>query len=387
MQQTIPVNDGYISSHVGTTPSTGPFAVDFPFFSLNDVVVSRMADGTDIHEDLVRGADYDITGVATEDGSFSSGSVTLYIAVSNSTVTRFRTTPIERLSNFPLQGFFSRLALNAELNRVTVWMQELHGLLGTTSEASQAHAPIVSPFFVGDPRGPTPVEGDNDNSLATTAFVQNALVGIGAAIPTGTVIDFAGATAPNGWLVCAGQAVSKTVYPGLWTAIGAAFNVGGEASTDFRVPDLRGRVTAGPDGSTGRLNITNPSTVGAAGGEGSTTLTVAQLAAHTHNGVDHLHAMADHTHAMSDHAHRGSGGQSIAMANAGNLWGYLSGSGNYVGATDYTGPMDVPHNTGLMDTARTTGAADRSLITSVTGSTAAHNTTQATMVLNKIIKT
>jgi hypothetical protein len=123
-QQTIPANDRAIASHVAGTPSTGPFTVDFPFFSLNDVIVTRQNDGSAIVVVLVRGADYTLTGVSTDDGSFSSGTVTLVLAVSNTTITRYANTTIERLSNFPLQGFFSRLALNAELNKITVILQE-----------------------------------------------------------------------------------------------------------------------------------------------------------------------------------------------------------------------------------------------------------------------
>ena len=37
------------------------------------------------------------------------------------------------------------------------------------------YAPINSPTFTGDPKGPTPAAGDNDTSLATTAFVQTEL--------------------------------------------------------------------------------------------------------------------------------------------------------------------------------------------------------------------
>lgn len=38
-------------------------------------------------------------------------------------------------------------------------------------------APLNAPVFTGDARGVTPSPGDNDTSLATTAFVQNALGG------------------------------------------------------------------------------------------------------------------------------------------------------------------------------------------------------------------
>lgn len=40
----------------------------------------------------------------------------------------------------------------------------------------QALAPLASPVFTGDPRAPTPAVGDNDTSIATTAYVQAALV-------------------------------------------------------------------------------------------------------------------------------------------------------------------------------------------------------------------
>lgn len=38
------------------------------------------------------------------------------------------------------------------------------------------YAPLDSPLFIGDPRGPTPPAGDNDTSLATTAWVRSAII-------------------------------------------------------------------------------------------------------------------------------------------------------------------------------------------------------------------
>jgi hypothetical protein len=44
--------------------------------------------------------------------------------------------------------------------------------IATESWVSSLYAPIVSPVFTGNPRAPTPESGDNDTSIATTAFVK-----------------------------------------------------------------------------------------------------------------------------------------------------------------------------------------------------------------------
>lgn len=61
---------------------------------------------------------------------------------------------------------------------------------------------------------------------------------------TGTVLDFAGNTAPTGWLMCFGQAVSRTTYSNLFAVIGTSFGAG-DGSTTFNLPDYRGRIGAG----------------------------------------------------------------------------------------------------------------------------------------------
>jgi microcystin-dependent protein len=106
-------------------------------------------------------------------------------------------------------------------------------------------------------------------------------------VPTGAVLPFAGTTAPAGFLLCAGQAVSRTAYGDLFAAIGTAYGAG-DGSTTFNVPDLRGRIVAGKDdmGGTdaGRLNggVTNRTTLGGAGGTAMHTLTSAEMPAHVH---------------------------------------------------------------------------------------------------------
>ena len=64
--------------------------------------------------------------------------------------------------------------------------------------------------------------------------------------PAGEVAPFARSTAPDGWLVCDGQAVSRTTYARLFAAIGTTFGAGNGSST-FNVPDLRGEFIRGWD--------------------------------------------------------------------------------------------------------------------------------------------
>lgn len=58
---------------------------------------------------------------------------------------------------------------------------------GTLSIDLSAYAPLASPVFTGDARAPTPTVGDNDTSIATTAFVTAAIAaagGGGGSIPS-----------------------------------------------------------------------------------------------------------------------------------------------------------------------------------------------------------
>jgi microcystin-dependent protein len=109
-------------------------------------------------------------------------------------------------------------------------------------------------------------------------------------VPSGTVLPFAGSTAPAGFLLCYGQAVSRTDYADLFAAIGTSFGAG-DGSTTFNLPDLRGRVGAGKDdmGGAAANRITaagagiTGTTLGAAGGAQTHTLTTAQMPSHAHS--------------------------------------------------------------------------------------------------------
>ena len=69
-------------------------------------------------------------------------------------------------------------------------------------------------------------------------------------MPTGMVVPYAGAAAPDGWLLCQGQAVSRTTYAQLFSVIGTTYG-SGDGSTTFNLPDMRGRVAVGSDANLG----------------------------------------------------------------------------------------------------------------------------------------
>jgi microcystin-dependent protein len=68
--------------------------------------------------------------------------------------------------------------------------------------------------------------------------------------PVGTVNWFAAATAPSGWLVADGSAVSRTTYSDLFAVVGTTYGVG-DNSTTFNLPDLRGQFLRGWDAAGG----------------------------------------------------------------------------------------------------------------------------------------
>ncbi len=73
--------------------------------------------------------------------------------------------------------------------------------------------------------------------------------------PSGSVSMFAGATAPAGWLLCDGSAISRASYADLFAAIGTTWGVG-DGSTTFNIPNLVGKFVRGADGAGPELGAT-----------------------------------------------------------------------------------------------------------------------------------
>jgi microcystin-dependent protein len=83
--------------------------------------------------------------------------------------------------------------------------------------------------------------------VPSNADVASAILG---ASTTGMIGHFARSTPPGGWLEANGAAVSRTEYAALFAAIGVTWG-GGDGSTTFNLPDLRGEFVRGWDNGRG----------------------------------------------------------------------------------------------------------------------------------------
>ena len=95
-------------------------------------------------------------------------------------------------------------------------------------------------------------------------------------IPVGGVMEFAGITAPEGWLICDGSAISRITYSTLFSVISTIYGTG-DGSTTFNIPNIKGKVIVGYDSTQTEFN-----SLGETGGEATHKLSVAEMPSHQH---------------------------------------------------------------------------------------------------------
>ena len=140
-----------------------------------------------------------------------------------------------------------------------------------------------------------------DNVTVTPATLKPLLDAIGVAItnavPTAAVMAFSRSTAPTGWLVCDGSAVSRATYLQLFSVIGTTYGAG-DGSTTFNLPDARHKVIRGwPNQTTGPdANRVLGSTQTPSNNAHTHTITLAAVA-------DHVHSFSTQT--AGGHTHTG----------------------------------------------------------------------------------
>ena len=115
-------------------------------------------------------------------------------------------------------------------------------------------------------------------------------------VPVGTILDFAGETAPSGYLVCDGSEKSRTTYAALFAAIGTKWGAG-DGSTTFNIPDFRGRVSIGS--GTGTASDATAHILGSTSGTEKHTLTGAESGTSAHGHGFTQPTIQNHHHAIS----------------------------------------------------------------------------------------
>lgn len=95
----------------------------------------------------------------------------------------------------------------------------------------------------------------------------------------GSIYMYAGNTAPTGFILCDGSAVSRITYAALFDEIGTTYGIGDGSST-FNVPDLRGKVIIGTSAS---------HSLGDTGGEETHVLISGEVPVHEHSIPSHGH--------------------------------------------------------------------------------------------------
>jgi microcystin-dependent protein len=202
----------------------------------------------------------------------------------------------------------------------------------------------------------------DDANFATT--ITNALS------PVGSVTAYALATPPAGWLLCDGTVHNISSYPALGAGLGSTY--GGNGTTTFAVPNLKGRIPVGLDSSQTEFD-----TRGETGGAKTHTLTSSEIPAHSHPNTAAFTGTAGTTGNDSpDHAHNITWDGVGAAAGGISVWG-LQGNTNPKstgGATARHQHSFTPSGTIAMTNANNTGGGG------------AHNNLQPYLVMNYIIR-
>lgn len=329
--------------YTGNNSTSTVYPFPAPFLLPSDIYVHVKVtdDEEDEGEILQQGVDYTLSVQTDSDNLITGGEVTTAIAYDSTySVTIFRQVPQTQTLQLPETGPLNSRSIEQALDKQTMILQQLHrrilSLEGTEDSGSVIVVPEgstgqdalqdVATFTSATARGNAVpkrvgqlgVQLDNKSlwqSYATSAGAwticvldeddmasdssqhapsqQSVKAHVQAHVPAGSMMPYAGATAPAGWLLCYGQTVSRTSYAALFTAIGTTYG-SGDGSTTFNLPDCRGRVLAGKDdmGGSAASRLTNSgtgnpgingATLGAAGGVDRHTLTVAQMPSHTHS--------------------------------------------------------------------------------------------------------
>ncbi|MFZ2991308.1 MAG: tail fiber protein [Candidatus Saccharimonadales bacterium] len=174
-------------------------------------------------------------------------------------------------------------------------------------------------------------------------------------LPQSTSISGYWTTAPTGYLVEDGSAVSRTTYSDLFAAIGTTYGVG-NGSTTFNLPDSRGRAVVNQSSSDAEF-----ATVGQKYGEKTHSVTITEMPSHNHSS----------TFASTGHTHTYSG---------------TTGIQNSIDHLDETNEQEGPNTRHAHNYSGTTSGPNSTAAVNSQGSGSGHNEIQPSIVQLTVIK-
>jgi len=117
-----------------------------------------------------------------------------------------------------------------------------YGILSSADPST----PLLTDFYpiVRSSTAPHVLNANIQNASSDVSMTMPAYSVALANLPAGVFQDYAGSTAPNGWLDCNGSTHATSTYPDLFAAVGRIWG-GTAAASTFGVPDSRSRSRIG----------------------------------------------------------------------------------------------------------------------------------------------
>lgn len=243
-----PVGGNFTRAGLGVRVENGivPMMSNVTHYEIGELVVTATADsGTAANARLYLNksnnntdADFIDVGIPPTNGSV----VNTMIAIGGITSDRvnfavspeFTSSPGNRknahIAVGSIDGTNTAILLGAANSTSNVSLVKLHG--------GQAEDAGISIFDQGSKYAPLSA------NLISQSTIQGTDTDVAPLVPAGSVMAWSGSSAPAGWLLCDGTAVSRTTYAALFAVTATFFGVG-DGSTTFNVPNLKDRVIIG----------------------------------------------------------------------------------------------------------------------------------------------
>lgn len=171
-----------------------------------------------------------------------------------------------------------------------------NSLTGHIATTSDTHGIGVGASVVG-----TTTSQTLTNKTLTSPVLNNPSFNSGGLAPVGSIMQFAGSSAPSGWLLCDGSAVGRVTYSALFGVISTTYG-SGDNSTTFNIPNLKGKIAVGLDSTQTEFDSL-AETGGAKTHTHNASSATESSGSHQHSTTDHTHNTADHSHSTADHSH------------------------------------------------------------------------------------